>query len=637
MGLKGSKFLDKKIGIIIAALGLFAAVFHIYIAFSTSVSMVQQRVLHVFMMVALYYLVRTQKNLHEKKVLSAITGVLFVVTVVVGTYYIFNTTSDVMLKRGMFGASTIDIVMGVILILMVLDIARKTIGWALAGLSLVFLVYALAGPYMPDIIAHKGYNVPYITNYVSWTTESIFGIPIGASVSFVALYVIFGELLEKFGAGKFFIDVAYALTGKVKGGPAEAAVVSSALMGSINGSAVANVVTTGTFTIPLMKRVGYKPEFSGAVEAVASTGGQLLPPVMGAAAFVMADVTGFAYSSIIIAAIIPGLLYYLSLAISVFLEADKLGIEAESKDKLPNLIKVLKQGWYYAIPIIVLIVALLVFKLSANYSALFAIGSLLVIAVIKEAIVNKRFPLKEIYQALVKASKTMIPVAIACACAGIVIGIVGMTGIGVKFTKIVFDLSGGNLFLMLSMIMVACIIMGMGLPSTAAYIIAATIGVPTLIEAGIPALAANMFVFYFAIMSFITPPVAISAYAASGIAKSNANKTGVKAFMLGLPGFIIPFVYAYKPDLLIIGGEFGSTILIALLTAFAVALIAISVSGWLRGRINVILRLALFACAILLFLTGTVLNIIGLVAGIVLLVIIFLFNGRKRKEAAACQ
>lgn len=637
MGQKGSKFFDNKIGIIIAALGLFAAVFHIYIAFSTSVSMVQQRVLHVFMMVALYYLVRTQKNLHEKKVLSVITGALFVVTVVVGTYYIFNTTSDVMLKRGMFGASTIDIVMGVILILMVLDIARKTIGWALAGLSLVFLIYALAGPYMPNIIAHKGYNVPYITNYVSWTTESIFGIPIGASVSFVALYVIFGELLEKFGAGKFFIDVAYALTGKVKGGPAEAAVVSSALMGSINGSAVANVVTTGTFTIPLMKRVGYKPEFSGAVEAVASTGGQLLPPVMGAAAFVMADVTGFAYSSIIIAAIIPGLLYYLSLAISVFLEADKLGIEAESKDKLPNLIKVLKQGWYYAIPIIVLIVALLVFKLSANYSALFAIGSLLVIAVIKEAIVNKRFPLKEIYQALVKASKTMIPVAIACACAGIVIGIVGMTGIGVKFTKIVFDLSGGNLFLMLSMIMIACIIMGMGLPSTAAYIIAATIGVPTLIEAGIPALAANMFVFYFAIMSFITPPVAISAYAASGIAKSNANKTGVKAFMLGLPGFIIPFVYAYKPDLLIIGGEFGSTILIALLTAFAVALIAISVSGWLRGRINVILRLALFASAILLFLTGTVLNIIGLVAGIVLLVIIFLFNGRKRKEAAACQ
>lgn len=629
-----SQFFDKSMGKIIAFLALIAAIFHIYIAFSTSISMVQQRVFHVFVMIMLYYLSKSQGFLGKKKIWAIITGVLFVVATAGLVYYLTNTTSTKMLQRGMFGASNIDIYVGVVLILMILDIARKTIGWALAGLSIIFIFFAMAGPIMPDIIAHKGYDIPYITNFLSWTTESIFGIPVGASVSFVALYVIFGELLEKFGAGKFFIDIAYALTGRVKGGPAEAAVVSSALMGSINGSAVANVVTTGTFTIPLMKKVGYKSEFAGAVEAVASTGGQLLPPVMGAAAFVMADITGFAYSSIIIAALIPGLLFYLSLGISVFLEAGKLGIEAEPKDKLPNFFKVLKEGWYYGIPIIVLIVALLGYSLSANYSALFAIASLLIIAIIKELLTNKRFPLKEIYQAFVKASKTMIPVTIACACAGIVIGIVGMTGIGVKFTRIVFELSGGNVFMMLSMIMVACIIMGMGLPSTAAYIIAATIGVPTLIQAGIPPLAANMFVFYFAIMSFITPPVAISAYAASGIANSNANKTGYKAFALGLPGFIIPFVYAYKPDLLIIGGSFGSVITIALLTAFAIALVAIAVSGWLKVKINIFIRILLFGCAILLFVTGTVLNIIGLVCGIGLITTILLSGNKYKKEVA---
>ena len=308
-------------------------------------------------------------------------------------------------------------------------------------------------------------------------------------------------------------------------------------MGSINGSAVANVVTTGTFTIPLMKKVGYRPEFAGAVEAVASTGGQLLPPVMGAAAFVMADLTGIPYSTIIIAAIVPGILYYLSLGVSVYLEADKQGLQAESADKLPQVKKVLKEGWYYALPIIVLIVALLGFGLSANFAALFSIAVLLVIGFAKEWLTNKRLPFKEVFNALVKASKTTVSVTVACACAGIVIGIVSMTGIGIKFTSIVFKLSGGHLVLMLLLVMLACIIMGMGLPSTAAYIIAATVGVPSLTAAGIPELAANLFVFYFAIMSFITPPVAVAAYAAAGLADSSTSKTGWLAFMLGLPGF----------------------------------------------------------------------------------------------------
>ncbi len=615
----------------ITVLSIIGSIFHIYIAYSTSISVIQQRVFHVFLLILVYYLYQFKGGVEKNKKHSVIFALAAFITLFVGTYFLMNTSIQAMLKRGIGGASKIDILMGVVLMILVLDITRRTVGAALTSISCIFMVFALFGPYMPGIIAHKGYDVSYITNYITWTMEGIFGTTIGASVSFVALYIIFGELLEKFGAGKFFIDIAYALTGRMKGGPAEAAVVSSALMGSINGSAVANVVTTGTFTIPLMKKVGYKPDFAGAVEAVASTGGQLLPPVMGAAAFVMADVTGISYANIIIAAIIPGILYYLSLGISVYLEADKLGLEAEPKENLPQLKVVIKEGWYYSLPIIMLIVALLPLKLSANYSAIFAIAVLLVVGCTKYIVSEKRFPILEIKEALVNALKTTIPVAMACACAGIVIGIVSMTGIGVKFTSIVFKLSGGNLFLMLVMIMLACIVMGMGLPSTAAYIIAATIGVPPLINAGITPIAANMFVFYFAIMSFITPPVAIAAYAAAGIADSNATKTGLQAFVLGLSGFIIPFVYAYNPALLIIESSVGATIYIAILTTIAIAMMSIAVSGWFMGKIPVFIRIAFAASAIMMFVQGNrIFDFLGLACGAATFVITILLS-RKSK------
>ena len=524
-------------------------------------------------------------------------------------------------------------IFGIILIVTILYVGWRSVGPALSILSVIFLLYAFFGRSMPDIIAHKGYNIKKITDYVAWTSESIFGSCIGASASFVALYIIFGELLNSFGAGQFFIDIAYALTGRMKGGPAEASVVSSALMGSINGSAVANVVTTGTFTIPLMKKVGYEPEFAGAVEAVASTGGQILPPVMGAAAFVMADLTGIPYSTIIIAAIVPGLLYYLSLGIAVYLQACKKGLESEEASRLPVVKEVLKNGWYHAIPIVVLIVALLGFGLSPNTSAIYAMACLLVIGVINKLRKEKKLPIQEIKEALISSAKTTVPVAIACACAGIVIGIVSMTGIGVKFTTIVFRLSGGNLFAMLLMIMLACIVMGMGLPSTAAYIIAASIGAPALIQAGIPLIAAHLFVFYFAIMSFITPPVAMSAYAASGIAKSKAGKTGVLAFMLGLAGFVIPFFYAYRPALLLVGASAGEAIWCVIVATLATINMAVAVIGYLKRPLNLVLRILLGAAALMLVLPLTWGDIAGMV--ISLAVYAYCFFGKKLTAAKA--
>lgn len=612
---------------------LIAAIFHIFIAWDTSISIVQQRVFHVFVMILIFFLSQSRKSAGEgKKVLTAVYGFFAILTTVSGVYFLSRTTLEVMLKRGISGATDADILFGVILIVIVMYLAWKTVGWALTVLSALFLIYALAGPYMPDIIAHRGYDIAYITNYVSWTSESIFGTCVSACVSFVALYIIFGELLDKFGAGQFFIDIAYALTGRMKGGPAEASVVSSALMGSINGSAVANVVTTGTFTIPLMKKVGYRPEFAGAVEAVASTGGQLLPPVMGAAAFVMADLTGIPYSTIIIAAIVPGILYYLSLGVSVYLEADKQGLKAEDPENLPQVRQVLKNGWYYALPILTLIVALLGFGLSANYSALFSIVVLLAVGFVKEWMEHRRLPLREVFDALVKASQTTVSVTIACACAGIVIGIVSMTGIGIKFTSIVFKLSGGNLFLMLLLVMLACIVMGMGLPSTAAYIIAATVGVPSLVAAGIPELAANLFVFYFAIISFITPPVAVAAYAAAGLADSSTSKTGWLAFMLGLPGFIIPYIYVYSPALLIVDTPVTDTLYIVVLATFGVILTSIAVIGWFRGKLNPLLRILIAASAVLMFIPGVIYDLLGIGMGVIIMV--YLIISRRKKHDA---
>ena len=622
----------KIIGWVLAGLCILISLFHIFVAVDSSITVVQQRVIHVMAILLVYFLINIDKQASKSKWRAIVNGLFFILACVLAVYFIQGNTLSALSQRGVRGITETDMVFGIILILTILFVGWRSVGPALTILSIIFLAYAFFGRSMPEIIAHKGYSIKKITDYVAWTSESIFGSCIGASASFVALYIIFGELLNSFGAGQFFIDIAYALTGRMKGGPAEASVVSSALMGSINGSAVANVVTTGTFTIPLMKKVGYESEFAGAVEAVASTGGQILPPVMGAAAFVMADLTGIPYSTIIIAAIVPGLLYYLSLGIAVYLQACKKGLDSEEASRLPVVKEVLKKGWYHAIPILVLIIALLGFGLSPNTSAIYAMVCLLVIGVINTLRKEKRLPFREIGEALVSAAKTTVPVAIACACAGIVIGIVSMTGIGVKFTTIVFRLSGGNLFAMLLMIMVACIIMGMGLPSTAAYIIAASIGAPALIQAGIPLIAAHLFVFYFAIMSFITPPVAMSAYAASGIAKGSAGKTGVLAFMLGLAGFVIPFFYAFRPALLLVNAPVLEAIWCVIVATIATINMAVAVIGYLKKPLNPLLRILLGIAAFLLVLPLTWGDIAGI--AISLVIYAFCFFVKKRTVTA---
>ncbi len=606
--------LSRSLKRLILVLSAFITLYHVFVALSSSLSMMQQRVVHLFcFIVAWFLLVASRPEASRlKRWLSFAAAVL---STGLGVYFIAQTAPMTLLQKGIWGISTLDMVAGILLMALILEVSRQAVGLALPIIAVVFILYALTGPFLPSLIAHKGYDLGYITSYVAWTSEGIFGTPIGAATSFVVLYIVFGELLDQFGAGQFFIDIAYALTGRMRGGPAEASVVSSALMGSINGSAVANVVTTGTFTIPLMKKVGYKAEYAGAVEAVASTGGQILPPVMGAAAFVMADMTGIPYSSIIIAAFIPGILYYLSLGFAVYFEAGRLGIEADKESGGLPIATVFKRGWYHLIPLAVLIVALLVFGLSAGYSALFALAAMLAVGVARTYIREMRFPWAELKEVCLRTAKTSVPVSLACASAGIVIGIVSMTGLGVRFAQIVVELSGGNLFPMLALIMVACIVLGMGLPSTAAYVIAAAVGAPALLSAGVPALGANLFVFYFAIISFITPPVAIASYAAAGLAGANSTKTGYLAFKLGIAGFIIPFLYIYHPGLLILGTGTWETVYALTLAAGAVVFIAAAFEGWMGLPLRRIERLAFAGAAALLVTTNAWVNCAGFVLG----------------------
>lgn len=624
------RFIGTLLNSLILVISIFIVLYHLYISFSTSISLMQQRVIHLFSFLTIWFLfkIANKKDSSLLVKIYAISGTL--ISFALGIYFLVQTAPMTLLQKGIWGITTTDMIAAIILILLILEVSRQAVGLALPIIALVFIVFSFVGPILPSIIAHKGYDIAYLTSYVSWTNEGIFGTPIGAATSFVVLYIIFGEMLDQFGAGKFFIDIAYALTGRMRGGPAEASVISSALMGSINGSAVANVVTTGTFTIPLMKKVGYRPEYAGAVEAVASTGGQILPPVMGAAAFVMADMTGIPYSSIIIAAFIPGILYYVSLGLTVYFEAGRIGIQPEKGIVKIRMREVFKDGWYYLIPLVVLIAALLGFGLSAGYSAIFALSSMFVIGIIKTLLVEKRFPWKELKEIAIKTARTSIPVSLACASAGIVIGVVSMTGIGVKFAQIVVDLSHGNLFAMLSMIMLACIVLGMGLPSTAAYVIAAAVGAPALLNSGIPALGANLFVFYFAIISFITPPVALAAYAAAGLADSNATKTGFLAFRLGISGFIIPFFYIYHPGLLILGTGTWETIYALILASGAIVSVAAAFEGWVGFPLNWIKRALLVITAILLISTSLVLNLVGLVLFCVIFISIV---ARMKKNA----
>ncbi|MCI8763777.1 MAG: TRAP transporter permease [Lachnospiraceae bacterium] len=540
---------------------------------------------------------------------------IFVALCAVMPVYVF-VRYPVFISTG-FSGETTDIVMGTLLILLVMECSRRISGPALSILSAVFLVYALFGRSFPGIFRHRGYNWHRVVTYLTTDIYGIYGSSVKVSATYIVLFIIFGDVMNKCGMGQFFNDIANALAGHTKGGPAKVAVLASGFLGSINGSAVANVVTTGTFTIPLMKKTGYSKEFAGAVEATASVGGQLLPPIMGAAAFVMAETLGVKYGAIIRAAVLPALIYYLGIILQVQMRAEKDGLSGLPKDQMPKVLNVMKERGHLLIPIVFLLYMLIFSGKTVLFSAFWTIVVTILVAELRPI---SRMSFKDIGDAFVSGAKSTVSVAIACACVGIIVGICGLTGFALNVAHAIINIgqyavpgsAAASLFLTLLFTMVTCMILGMGLPSIPSYLITATIAAPALVELGQAEIAAHMFCFYFAMFANLTPPVALAAFAAAGLSGGSPMKTGWQSVKLALAGFIVPFMFVYNPQLLLEKVTLLSGIQVVVTSCVGVLLIAAAVEGYLRGRMNVALRVVAAVGALLLIDGGGKTDLLGL-------------------------
>lgn len=480
--------------------------------------------------------------------------------------------------------TTLDVVIGIIGILVLFESCRRIVGLPIMIIAGCFIIYAFVGKYLPGFLHHRGYSLQRVVCHLFYNTEGIMGTPIGACSTFIFLFILFGALLEKTGIGQFFIDVCNAIAGGASGGPAKVAVLSSALLGTVSGSSVSNTVGSGSFTIPMMKKLGYKGEFAGAVEAAASTGGQIMPPIMGAAAFLMAESLGLPYITIVKAAVIPAILYFTGIFITVHLEAKKLGLKGLPKDQLPKFLPLFLRRGYMIIPLIVIIYFLCAGK-TAVFAALMGIVACLAIGLgvsIVDLAKGRKptFGGKDLVDVMCAAARNIISVAIACGMAGIIIGIVTLTGLGLKLGAGLVSLAHGKLFLTLVFTMLASIILGMGAPTTANYLITSTITAGAIIQLGVEPLAAHMFAFYFGIIADVTPPVALAAIAGAAIAKAKPMKTALNATKLAIGAFIIPYMCVYNPQMLMIGASAGNILWIIFTALIGMFGISVALEGY---------------------------------------------------------
>ena len=678
---------------VISAIAITFTCFQLYTALFGVLDAMLQRAVHLAFGMALIFLLYPTSKKWSKDRLHPLDLGLAVLGAITPMYIIANY-GQLVLRAGT--ATTMDMIVGVVGILLVLEAARRIVGLPIVIIAGVFIAYAFAGPWLPGQLAHRGVDVGDLVQHLYFTTEGVFGIPLGVSSTFIFLFILFGAYLEKTGLGQYFIDLANSIAGRSAGGPAKVAVLSSGLMGTVSGSSVANVVGTGSFTIPMMKRLGYKPEFAGAVEATASTGGQLMPPIMGAAAFLMSEMTGIPYVRIIGAAVIPALLYYFGVWAGVHFEAKKLGLRGMTKEELPNLKEIFFGRGYLMIPLVG-IVWLLVTGYTPMLAAFYAIvlsiaaavlgwwaplpigGMLVVFAIMKPifkvgpygadgalryltqmtplgalavlgaillgfAILKKKpnIGFKEIVGGLESGARGAIGVLAATACAGIIIGVVTKTGLGLKLGSVLVSLANGNLILTLFFTMITSIILGMGVPTTANYIITSTIAAPAIImllrmkfpELPIDSISivlpAHMFAFYFGIIADVTPPVALAAFAGAGIAKANPMKTGLAASKLAIAAFLVPYIFVMNPMMLMIDVTFWSGLLMVATSMLGIIGVSSGIMGYLLCRSLWWERVLMAAGGVLMIDPGAVTDIIGIgiiVVGVVSQVI------RKRVDS----
>ncbi len=603
---------------IVSIIAILFSFFQVYTgAFGILPSQLQRSIHLTFVLVLGYLLYPSFKKMsrtrfHWFDVGLACTGAF------VGLYWVFNY-NGLMMRAG--SQTTLDIVVGGLAILLVLEGARRVVGTPIATIAGICILYAKFGSIMPGFFNHRGYSVERIISHMYYTTEGIIGIPLGVASTFIFLFILFGAFLDKTGISKFFIDIANALAGWAAGGPAKVAVLTSALQGTVSGSSVANTVCTGSFTIPLMKKLGYKPEFAGAVEAAASTGGQIMPPIMGAAAFLMAEFLGVPYVEIIKAGAIPALLYFTGIWIVVHLEAKKEGMRGLSRDELPKVWDVLRKQGYMILPLVA-IIYFLVSGATPIKAAMYGLVLTIVTSMFKKA---TRMTPKIFLEALESGARTALGVSMACACAGMIVGTITLTGLGLKIGNGLVGLAGGNLLLTLFFTMITSLILGMGAPTTANYIITATIAAPAIVLLNVPPIAAHMFTFYFGIIADITPPVALAAFAGAAIAKADPIKTGLIASKLAIAAFIIPYMFVFNPAILMIDTNAVEVIVIIITSIIGMVGIGGAMEGYLITHANWLERGLLLAGGLMLIVPGLVTDILGLS----ILGLVFIYQKRK--------
>ena len=635
-------FKSKHVAMIISIIAVFYSLFHIYIVFNP-IPTLQARAIHVAVGLALIFLLYPIFKKSDRTKAPWYDWVLALLGLATAGYIVFNYTAIVTERGGI--PNTTDLIFAVLTVVLIFEATRRVTGFILPILALLFLIYPFISSldFMPNLLYTRPFDFGDVFGHLYTKTEGLYSTAIGASVNFIFLFILFGAFLQKSGMGLFFNDLALALAGGYKGGPAKVAVVSSGFMGSINGAAVANVVSTGAFTIPLMKKVGYGRTFAGAVEASSSIGGQILPPIMGASAFIMAETTGIKYSTIALAAAIPALLYFGAVIMQVHFRAGRNNLTGISKAALPQVSTVLKERGHLLLPIVALIY-MLYLNLPIGRAAIYTIGITILVAQIKK---TTRMSFKDVLEALELGAKQSLSVMIACAIVGVIIGVVSLTSFGSVLASAIAALGAGSLLLTCFFTMIASLVLGMGLPSIPAYIITATMAAPALAEYGVPVLVAHMFVFYFGIFANVTPPVALAAFAGAGISGGDPMKTGFAAFKLSLAGFLVPFVFVFDPSLLLIDVEglamnareyplanMMDVAVVVTTTVIGIIAISAALEGYFATNLNWLFRILIGAAAISLIIPETITDIIGLA----IVIVIFALNiikSRKEKVSLA--
>ena len=595
------------------------SLFHLYTAGFGLLPPMKQRVFHLAFILFLVFILFPATTKSPKDRVPWYDMVLAIIALA-SNFYIFFVFDQVAFRFDI-SISFTNFLVGLVALLLLIEATRRAVGKELVILCVVSILYMLFGNFFPGVFRYRGMSLMRLVEFMAWTTDGPYGIVLQVSASYIFTFIYFGVLISKTGIGDLFNDLAVSLFGRTRGGGAKVAVVASSAMGTISGIAVANVATTGSFTIPLMKKVGYTPSFAAAVEAVASTGGQIMPPVMGASAFIMAGILGIPYFSVIKAAFIPALLYYFALFLAVDLRALAIGLKGLKKEELPSIKKAILERGHMLIPI-VLLVALLVRGFSPLFSVFYSIVATMVISLINK---TTRISVKQFIDSLVEGAQKALPIATACAVVGFTVGMVGATGLGSVLGQWIIGLAGDVKFIALILIAISSLILGVGLPPTACYIVVAVIAAPILVELmEIRPLAAHLYVYYYGMLAVITPPVALASFTAAGLVGESPYKVGWEAFRLGAPAYIIPFVFITSPSLMLFDVTFGGLVLGLLRGIIMAIAMATSLQGYIFEKINYLSRVLLFVSAVLIMYSATWSDIAGIVMASIVLLIHFL-------------